>query len=107
MAGGAGVKVGGAPGGAPGGGMGVPCVGPGVAWFSGPGFGVGVFVMGTVGVGAVLLAGTGVWAGFGAGVEGGLMLVAARGFVLSFVTKNENLAPELLGSHSIKLYVGK
>ena len=87
--------------------MGVACVGPGVGWFGAAAFGVGMLIGGADGVGAVLLAAAGVWAGFGAGVEGGFTLGAGGGFGLSFVTKNENFAPELLGSHSMKLYEGK
>lgn len=58
------------------------------------------------GVGAAL-AGVGVCGGAGvAGVEGGLA-AASSGFGFSLVTRKLNLAPEPLGSHSMKLYEGK
>ena len=40
-------------------------------------------------------------------MDGGFMSVVDGGLGFIFVTKKENLAPELLGSHSMKLYVGK
>lgn len=72
-------------------------MGPGVAAFAGAVFGVGTVFAAVAGDGIA----------FGAGVDGGLEISAGGGFGFSFVTKKENFAPELLGSHSIKLYVGK
>ena len=57
------------------------------------------------GVGAV--ARVAVRAVFGAGVEDGFISGSDTGFGFNLVTRKENLAPELLGSHSMKLYVGK
>ena len=61
------------------------------------------------GVGAAL-AGAGGCGGAGvAGVEGDLAAAgaASSGFGFSLVTRKLNLAPEPLGSHSMKLYEGK
>lgn len=63
----------------------------------------GVVVGAGVDAAAGVPAGAGVCGG--AGVEGGL--AAASGLGLSLVTRKLNLAPEPLGSHSIKLYEGK
>ena len=62
------------------------------------------------GADATAPAGVGVCGGAGvAGVEGGLAAAAAAssGFGFSLVTRKLNLAPEPLGSHSMKLYEGK
>ena len=99
----------GAPGVAPAGVMGVACIDPGVARYSGTAPGVVVLFARPAGLGALVPNPAGDCAAFGAGVEGGLIctLLDDGGFDFTLVTKNENFAPELLGNHSMKLYVGK